>query len=557
MEQILKAPKQFRQTIKNVSRLRSILKVLVKYGFQDVVQKSNLASYLPGTWGQSETSSLNTPQRFRMCLEELGPTFIKLGQLLASRPDVVPQPVVDELKKLQDQVPAVPYEKILKVLEKSYGDQLHNMFLEIDPTPLGSASIAQVHRATLQSGVHVVLKIQKPGIAQIMHEDINVLKFIVDALERYFPESRLFNPRELVNEFAYSLEMETNFIVEGNNVRRFAENFHDDKNIKIPKSFLELSSAEVLVLEYLEGTSLRAAEPGISTEDRESLMKIGLQAYFDMVFKHGLFHGDLHAGNLLILSSGQIGFIDFGMVGRLSRRVKTSIANMFVALASEDYDRLAYEYLELSTQSIDVDRDEFARDLRMLLSPFFGLNLRNVNLGKLLIDSASIAFKNKVYLPSELLLFFKSIVTLEGLGRGVQKDFDLLPYVYDFSSEIVRLKYDPGLIVDDISAMSREWSSLFRTLPADIKNIARKINHPDYAKKIEFKDADHFFSLMTQLAYLMFFGILVASLVVGGSMTAGLIHLEQYYGLPVLSWVLYGAAFIMGLFAFYHYVRKK
>lgn len=492
-----------------------------------------------------------------MCLEELGPTFIKLGQLLASRPDVVPQPVVEELKKLQDQVPAVPYEKILKVLENSYGDQLHEMFLEIDPTPLGSASIAQVHRATLQTGEQVVLKIQKPGIAQTMHEDINVLKFIVDALERYFPESRLFNPRELVNEFAYSLEMETNFIVEGNNVRRFAENFVNDKNIKIPKSFLELSSADVLVLEYLEGTSLRAAEPGISTEERENLMKIGLQAYFDMVFKHGLFHGDLHAGNLLILSSGQLGFIDFGMVGRLSRRVKTSIANMFVALASEDYDRLAYEYLELSTQSIDVDRDEFARDLRMLLSPFFGLNLRNVNLGKLLIDSASIAFKNKVYLPSELLLFFKSIVTLEGLGRSVQKDFDLLPYVFDFSSEIVRLKYDPGLIVDDLSTMSREWSSLFRTLPAELKNLARKINQPDYAKKIELKDADQLFQLITQLAYLLFFAILVASLVIGGSMTAGLTHLEQFYGLPMLAWILYGVGAVMGLFAFYHYVRKK
>lgn len=318
-----------------------------------------------------------------------------------------------------------------------------------------------------------------------------------------------------------------------------------------------MSSPEVLVLEYLEGVSLRAAEPTINTVDRENLMRIGLQAYFDMVFKHGLFHGDLHAGNLIVLPDARVGFIDFGMVGRLSRRVKTSIANMFVSLATEDYERLAYEYLELSTQSVDVDRDEFARDLRMLLSPFFGLNMNNVNLGKLLIDSAAVSYKHKVYLPSELLLFFKSIVTLEGLGKSVKEDFDLLPFIFDFSTEIIRLKYDPGLIVDDISTMSREWVSLLRTLPADLKNYSRKLNQADYAKRIEFKEADHFFRLMAQLAYLLYFAILIAGLVIGGSMVAGNQHLPSYYGLPILTWGLYGLALFMGVFASYHYVRRK
>lgn len=502
-------------------------------------------------------SSLNTAQRFRMALEELGPTFIKLGQLLASRPDIVPPDFVEELKKLQDQVPTVSFDSILEVLAKNYGERLDTLFLEIDPTPLGSASIAQVHRAVLGDGQKVVLKVQKPGIAKTIREDINVLKFIVDAVEKYFPESRLFNPRELVNEFAYSLDLETNFVVEGNNVRRFYENFKGNTDVVIPKVYLDISCAEVLVLEYLSGTSLRAAEPNIKPEDREKLMQIGLQAYFDMVFKHGLFHGDLHAGNLIILSNGKVGFIDFGMVGRLSRRVKTGIANMFVALATEDYDRLAYEYLELSSQSVDVDRDEFARDLRMLFSPFYGLNMSDVNSGRLLIDSASVSFKHKVYLPSELLLFFKSIVTLEGLGKGVKEDFDLLPYIFDFSAEIVRLKYDPLLLVDDISTLSREWSSLLKTLPADIKNFSRKINQAEYAKRIEFKESDHFFRLFEQSAYLVYFAILIAGLVIGGSMTAGYQHMPEYYGVPILSWGLYMTALLMGLFASYHYIRRK
>ncbi len=502
-------------------------------------------------------SSLTTAQRFRMALEELGPTFIKLGQLLASRPDIVPPDFVEELKKLHDQVPTVEFDLILEVLARNYGERLDTLFHEIDPVPLGSASIAQVHKATLSNGDKVVLKIQKPGIAKTIREDINVLKFIVDAIEKYFPESRLFNPRELVNEFAYSLELETNFIVEGNNVRRFYENFEGNPNVVIPKVYIKDSCAEVLVLELLSGVSLRAAEPSINAAEREKLMEIGLRAYFDMVFKHGLFHGDLHAGNLIVLPTGQVGFIDFGMVGRLSRRVKTAIANMFVAMATEDYDRLAYEYLELSSQSVDVNRDEFARDLRMLFSPFFGLNMSEVNSGRLLIDSASVSYKHDVFLPSELLLFFKSIVTLEGLGKGVKEDFDLLPYIFDFSAEIVRLKYDPLLLVDDIGTLSREWSSLAKSLPADIKNYARKINQADYAKRIEFKESAHFFRLIEQSAYLLYFSILIAGLVIGGSMTAGYQHMPEYYGIPILSWGLYSTALLMGLFASYHYIRRK
>lgn len=537
--------------------MRAILKVLAKYGFQDVVQKSNLSGYLPGSWTPDELSNLTTAQRFRLALEELGPTFIKLGQLLASRPDIIPPDVVEELKKLHDQVPSVAFEDIHKVLERNYGAKLSAKFLDIEKKPLGSASIAQVHRATLATGESVVLKIQKPGIAKTIREDINVLKFIVDALEKYFPESRLFNPRQLVNEFSYSLDLETNFVVEGNNVRRFYENFKSNTDVVIPKVYLDLSCAEVLVLEYLEGTSLRAAEPTITTEEREKLMQVGLQAYFDMVFKHGLFHGDLHAGNLIVLTSGKVGFIDFGMVGRLSRRTKTAIANMFVALATEDYDRLAYEYLELSSQSIDVDRDDFARDLRMLFSPFYGLNMSDVNSGRLLIDSASVAYKHKVYLPSELLLFFKSIVTLEGLGKSVKEDFDLLPYIFDFSAEIVRLKYDPVLLVDDISTLSREWSSLLKSLPADIKNYARKVNQSDYAKRIEFKESEQLFKLVAQLAYLLYFAILIAGLVIGGSMAAGYQHMPSYYDVPILSWGLYGMALFMGFFASWHYIRRK
>lgn len=486
----------------------------------------------------------------------MGPTFIKLGQLLASRPDIVPADFVTEFKKLQDRVPALPFDQLRPVLEEQFPEGLEKTFQSIDSIPLGSASIAQVHRAVLLGGEHVVLKIQKPGLQKTIREDMDILFFVAEMVDKYIPELRLFNPIGLVQEFSYAIEMETNFVVEVNNVRRFAENFRGHPTVKVPKPFLDISGPKVLVLEYLKGRPLTELTASDTAVDREKLMRAGLQAYFAMVFKDGLFHGDLHAGNILMLEDGMLAFIDFGMVGRLSKRVQTGIANMFLSLANEDYDRLAYEYIDLSTQSIDVDREDFARDLRLLLSPFFGLSLKSVNMGKMLIDSSAIAFKHKVYLPSELLLFFKSIVTIEGLGRTLKEDFDLLPYVYDFSAEIVKLKYDPGVLVSDLSFFSREMTSLMKLVPGELKNYMRKVNHPDYARAIEIKGLDEMQRLFANISYLIFFSIIVGSLVIGGALCANLQNITTYYGLPVVSWIFFSLASFFGFFAFYHYIKR-
>src|SRR5690606_3614057 len=204
--------------------------------------------------------------------------------------------------------------------------------------------------------------------------------------EDYLPESKIFNPSGMVNEFSRSISLETNFVVEANNIRRFQDNFAKSKNVKIPNVYLEFSGPKVLVMEELQGLPMSHPEAFEQSDiSREELMKAGLRAYFSMVFKDGLFHGDLHAGNIFILPGNQLGFIDFGMVGRLSRKTQSSIANMFVALTNEDYDRLAYEYVELAPFNPKTDRYALAQDLRSVLSPFFGLNLRDVNMGRLLL----------------------------------------------------------------------------------------------------------------------------------------------------------------------------
>jgi ubiquinone biosynthesis protein len=491
----------------------------------------------------------------RFCLEELGPTFIKLGQLLASRPDIIPQFYVEEFKKLQDQVPAVPFEKLIPLLEEQYAQGSENVFEWIEEKPIGSASIAQVHRAQLKTGEQVVLKIQKPGISKIIKEDIEILKWVADYIENSIPEFRTLNPRELVAEFSQAIETETQFIIEANYVRRFYENFKDNESIIIPKPFLEYSGDKIFVMEYISGMPFSEIKKMATDEQRESLMKKGLNAYFSMVFRDGLFHGDLHAGNIIVVDSEHLAFIDFGMVGRLSRRLQSGIANMFLALANEDYERLALEYIELSTKTIDVNPVQFASDLRRLLSPYFGLNLKNLNIGKLLVESSRIAYKHQVYLPSDLLIFFKSMVTIEGLGRSLKEDFDLLPFVYDFSNEIVKLKYDPATMASDIGAFSREVSSLLKVLPLEVRNYLRKLNQPNYSPSIELKNLDLLSQSLRESAQGLFSALIIASLIISGTIYASLTNAGSEKEIPFLStvfFILAGVLFIRAV-----YLQKK
>lgn len=334
-------------------------------------------------------------------------------------------------------------------------------------------------------------------------------------------------------------------------MRRFYENFKANDSIIIPKPFVHLSGSKILVMEFIAGRSLSEIHQFTTEAQRELLMKKGLSAYFSMVFRDGLFHGDLHAGNIIVVDQEHLAFIDFGMVGRLSKRLQSSIANMFLALANEDYERLASEYIDLSSPSKGIDRDRFSAELRRLLSPYFGLNLKNVNIGKLLIDSAGIAFRHELFLPSELLLFFKSIVTIEGLGKSFKEDFDLLPFVYDFSSEIVKLKYDPSAVAADLGLFSREISSLLRVLPYELKSYLRKVNHPDYSQPIEIQQLDELRSTYLQSAHVLFYGMVAGSLVLSGTIYAALTFQNGDRSLPMVSWGLYGLGLLIVVRTFF------
>jgi ubiquinone biosynthesis protein len=491
-----------------------------------------------------------------MAFEELGPSFIKLGQLLSTRPNLIPADFVEEFAKFHDQVTPVPFEDVKKTLEEDFPN-LKDIFVSIDPTPLAAASIAQVHQAKLKTGEDVVIKVQRPGIVETIKNDLVALYTIAGLIERYIPESRLFNPKAVVDEFFKTLELETNFIVEANNIKRIAQNFSGDPIIKIPKVYMEICTSRVLVMEQLKGIPLsdrkRIDASGI---DRERVISSGLKAFFKMVFKDGIFHGDLHAGNLFILEDNRIGLVDFGVVGRVSQKTRDAIANMLVAMATEDYEALTYEYVDLAPYNSKINVDQYALELRDLIAPYYGMTFKNFNSGKLLMDSTALAAQHNIIMPTELMLFFKALVTIEGMGRTIVEDFDLLHYGLEFAHEIVRNKYDPQRIFKDLSRVAHDSTSFLSILPRQLKQFMRKLNSQDFAVDINIKQVDEIKRAVETSGSLNYLGLVVGSLIIASTMALSVAKGPDVWGIPALSLVGYGLAFLLSLIAFYNYIRR-
>lgn len=543
------------RTIKNAGRLRTIVGVFAKHGFSNVAERIKLGRFLIERLSAADNlDQLSTAERIRLSFEELGPTFVKLGQLLATRPDLVPEDWTEEFAKLHDQVQAVPFDILEQVLDSELGENWQETILNVDPKPLGAASIAQVHRAELRDGSQIVLKIQRPGILQKIRDDLNVLYFLAELLEKYIPETRSFNPKAVVDEYFKTLDLETNFVVEANNIRRFSQNFADMPDVKIPKVYFEYTTEKVLVMEALQGVPLSSRDsllqPGLQTE---ALIRKGLGAYLKMVFKDGLFHGDLHAGNFFILPDERIGLIDFGVVGRLNSRAQSSIANMLIALAREDYERLAYEYVDLAPFTDQVQIDLFARDLRNLIAPFHGLTLKNVNIGKVLLGSSGIAARHGLAVPTELMLFFKSLISIEALGRRIQKDFDFLSYSLQFAGELVKHQYEPTKAIDELARVARESQHLLRDLPRQIHFYLRKANSPQYAFRIKLAEMDELRKSIELSFNLLFLGIVIGALLLSSSILA---TRSVDAAFSPASTVGFALASILSIFAFFNYIKK-
>ncbi|MBI1861987.1 MAG: AarF/ABC1/UbiB kinase family protein [Deltaproteobacteria bacterium] len=544
---ILSTATTLTSAFKNAGRVREIVSIFARNGFADLMTRMRMQRFMTKR-SQESRPVLPIEVRLRICFEELGPTFIKLGQLLASRPDIIPENFITEFEKLQDQVSPVAFPEIRAIVEGELRDTIGNLFATFNDTPLAAASIAQVHRATLKTGEQVAVKVQRPGIERSIQNDISILRGLAVLLERYVPETRIFNPTGLVEEFFRTIIFELDFFIEANNIRRIRHNLAEKTQIAIPATYQSHTSHRVLCLEYFDGVPfsdrVRLAELKMSAAD---IVEVGADAFFHMVMQDGLFHADLHAGNLIILNDNRLGFIDFGMVGRLSKKTQDSILIIFTSLLDEDFETLAAEYLNICQNRGSTDIQRLQKDLMDNISPYIGMALGDVNVGRVLMRSTSIAARHQLIVPRELMLLFKAMISLETLGKRLDTQFDLLALGNRLARQMLTGRYSKERIVRDLLVVGRDAQRLFEMSPRILTRFLRRWSNNNFAFEHRNRDIE----LLARSIHALSHAILLTGLVLGSFLIAITIILHPFGPLiadtPLFAIIALGLGVASGL----------
>lgn len=464
---------------KEVARFREISAVFVRHGFGWVFAQLKLRRELqPDYEGADLTraalASPDTGKRLVDALTELGPTFVKLGQILSTRTDVLPPSIIEELTTLQDRVGPIPFEELEVQLVRQLGKDWREHFADFDEKPLASASIAQVHRATLQDGTGVVLKIQRPGVQPKIESDLGILFAIAGWVEEAIDEAKAMDLRGTITDFTKSIMAELDFTIEARNLERFARNFSKEDRVVFPKVSTELSSGEVLCMEFLEGRKF--SDVIAAGEDTTPVVKVYFDAAYKMLFHDGFFHGDLHPGNVLALAEGKLGIIDCGMVGRLSPAMKDKLIDILWAVLNEDLEAVARSFFSLSIRQGYVDYTAFEADVIEIAERYVvGLPLSEVQIGTLFAELVKGATKHDVRMPTDFTMMFKAILTTEGLAKALAPGIDPVELARPYIVEMVQERYDPEnlkkMLVADAGMYSRMLRQVPNTLPAFLDEV--------------------------------------------------------------------------------------
>lgn len=457
-----------RTAIKDVGRLRQIASVLVRHGLGHVVESWNLQDkfllglMVPQTPVGMKQKSL--PARVTEATQQLGPTFVKLGQILSTRPDLIPQEFCDALATLQDQVLPIEAEAARKVIRDSTGRDVDDIFAEFDDEPLACASIAQVHTARLRTGEEVVVKVQRPGIRATIESDLHILYFAARQLEATIPEAQAFDPVSITREFEKAIIRELDFTYEADHLQRFDRNFEDDPGAHIPKLYREYSTSHVMVMERLKGCKItEGAQHG---HDMEAVAKNAVRVLFTMVFEHGFFHGDLHPGNVFILEGGRMGLIDFGLVGRMTPTMKDMMADLLMAIVTSDYEGVARSFYEICIRRGPVNYGEFESDVIELMERYFShKTLAEVDFGAFIRDLVEGAIRHNVTVPPDYTMFFKAIMTVEGIGKAIAPDLDLIGECQPYVEKLILARYSPERVMKSAADTLQAFARFGRQFP--------------------------------------------------------------------------------------------
>ena len=539
---------------RDLGRLHEISMVLIRWGFGDVVRRIGLSHTLEKAgkalnWNDVELmADSEPPERVCRALQDLGPTFVKLGQLLGSRVDMFSPEWIQAFEQLQDQVKSVEWEDLLPQLEEDLGDSPENIFNNIHKEPFAAASIAQVHLAELKTGEKVVLKIRRPNIEKRIEADLRLLRRFSELTENSTPELRRFKPAEIVRQFSLSLRRELDLEGECRHAERIAENLKHLPKIVIPKVYWQYCTTRLNVQHFIEGVRGSDSQGLIDNNiDVKSIANIGSEAVMHMVLINGFFHADPHPGNLICMSDTRLGLIDFGMVGRLSESRRDELVQLLFALINKDSMGVIDILMDWVPDKA-VDENALSLEMDAFLDHYHGRSLKQLHFDQLLTDLTSILREHELTLPPDLAILFKTLISLDGVGRKFDPDFNIVEIASPLLSQLMKKKMFPIEIFRRGVKEGTEVFSLLNSLPYDVKKLIKSVKRNGVQVNVEVRRLDHFGHQMDRAASRITIGLVIAALIIGTAIVSSIENQPTVMGLP--AWGFWGfiAASVWGIF---------
>nr|MBN2277602.1 AarF/ABC1/UbiB kinase family protein [candidate division Zixibacteria bacterium] len=551
------------QRYRHFNRYKKILNVVIKYGFGDLIDRLKIEQYfkiglkIVPEEQLHQIQNLTTAERVRKILEELGPTFVKLAQILSTRPDLIPLEYIAEFTKLQDRVPVFPYEEVVKVIENETGRKPEELFDKFEPEPYAAASIGQVHRAVMSDGEEVAVKVQRPGIVKTIEIDLEIMLHLAGLAEQHIKELEQFRPSRIVAEFARTIEKEIDYNTEATHMEHFARMFINDPTVYVPRVYRELTTERMLTMEYVEG--IKVSEIEALRQAGYNLKEIagrGAVLIMKQIFEYGFFHADPHPGNVFILDNNVICYLDFGMMGRISLMEREQFAELLMRVVNREEKKAAEIFLELTDYDEEPDRNLLERDLADLIDRFLYLPLNEIDTGKLLHQLLHVVSKHGLSLKPHLYLMMKAMGTVEGIGRRLDADFEIGGHAGPFVKKIQLNRLNPKRIVGDMMDSGMELLHLLREIPAELRTLVKQVRDGRAKIQFEHRGLDHMIASHEKISNRIVFAIVLAALIIGSSL---IIHSDippRLGGIPVIGLFGFLVAGLMGFWLLISILRS-
>jgi ubiquinone biosynthesis protein len=524
--------------IRHINRYREVASVLARHGFGLILEEMglvNLLSFPKRLFRIEEEADPQTlGERLRTALEELGPTFVKMGQIASTRPDILPDYLIYELEKLQDQVPPFTFSEASKIIEAELGATPREIFEVFDPTPIAAASIGQVHHAVLKSGEEVAVKVQRPMIAQVIETDLEILQDLAGLAERRIEWAKLYHVQEMADEFARSLRSELDYNIEGRNAEKIGKQFAGDSSIRIPKVYWKYSKKRVLTLEFIRGIKLSQIE-NLETlgYSRKLLSENLIKAMFKQILLEGFFHGDPHPGNIFVLPGQIIAFIDFGMIGRLTPDMKDNFASLVIGMMKGKTEEMIDAVYEMGIVPQDINRKALVRDVDLLREKYLDVPLSQVHLGEAVNDLFQVAFRHRIIIPADLVLLGKSLLSLEGIVERLDPSVSIIDLAEPFGRQLLIERFRPKNLADKAWHNLKDYTELVIQLPKQIKELLLTLQRGKIRLEITIPELESFLRKLDRISNQISFSIILLSFSI---IMCGLVIASALGRQPLVLW---------------------